>query len=235
MATKLISFSGPNFIGKPLMIDEDFRPAVERMNNFLTQHTLKMFITSSARRQGQILHGTVVPPAGMSNHLIGHAVDMNIMMDGQLFNGDALASPATLPARIRAFFEDIKADNDLHWGIDFNDPVHIDDRTNVLRPDVWHAKFPTIQLELEGMFVPANNPGGPRNLFLTDPLMQGEDVRELQRRLNASGASITPDGFFGGETDKAVTEFQRSKGLTPDGIVGPATLAALPNPVPVGN
>jgi peptidoglycan L-alanyl-D-glutamate endopeptidase CwlK len=35
------------------------------------------------------------------------------------------------------------------------------------------------------------------------------------------------DGRFGGGTEAAVKAFQRSKGLTPDGIAGPNTMAAL--------
>ena len=35
------------------------------------------------------------------------------------------------------------------------------------------------------------------------------------------------DGVFGAGTEAAVKDFQRSKGLTPDGLVGPGTMAAL--------
>ena len=51
---------------------------------------------------------------------------------------------------------------------------------------------------------------------------RGDDVKTLQRKLN-----LQPDGIFGVLTDEAVREFQKSKGLTIDGIVGPATWAAL--------
>ena len=45
---------------------------------------------------------------------------------------------------------------------------------------------------------------------------RGEDVRILQKYLG-----LTADGVFGSGTDKRVKEWQRKKGLTPDGIVGP--------------
>lgn len=68
---------------------------------------------------------------------------------------------------------------------------------------------------------------GDRVLRLTRPMMRGEDVQALQRALAAAGAAIEADGIFGGDTEKAVLRFQAQKGLTVDGIVGPATMAAL--------
>ena len=62
---------------------------------------------------------------------------------------------------------------------------------------------------------------------------RGEDVRALQAdliRLNvmdASGRPLAADGDFGAGTQSAVKEFQRSHNLTEDGVVGPATLAAI--------
>jgi len=54
-----------------------------------------------------------------------------------------------------------------------------------------------------------------------------ETVKYLQSKLNAVGASLVVDGIFGAKTEAAVIAFQRAKGLTADGIVGPKTWAAL--------
>jgi N-acetylmuramoyl-L-alanine amidase len=56
---------------------------------------------------------------------------------------------------------------------------------------------------------------------------KGAQVRTLQGELNKRGARLVVDGDFGGATDTAVRAFQRSQRLEADGIVGPATWAAL--------
>ena len=69
---------------------------------------------------------------------------------------------------------------------------------------------------------------GDRLLSLRRPMMRGDDVAELQRRLNALGFDAgREDGILGPETETAVRHFQRQAGLAPDGILGPATHAAL--------
>ena len=53
---------------------------------------------------------------------------------------------------------------------------------------------------------------------------RGEEVRELQQRLNASGYSCGKvDGIFGQKTLEAVTAFQADRGLAVDGVVGAKT------------
>ncbi len=56
----------------------------------------------------------------------------------------------------------------------------------------------------------------------------GGSVKQIQRRLRRLGfAPGLLDGDFGPLTERAVKEFQRRKGIKPDGIVGPETLAIL--------
>ena len=50
----------------------------------------------------------------------------------------------------------------------------------------------------------------------------GSSVKQLQRKLHVS---VT--GYYGSQTKAAVKRFQRSNGLTVDGVAGPATLRAL--------
>ncbi|MCH8990803.1 MAG: peptidoglycan-binding protein, partial [Acidobacteria bacterium] len=58
---------------------------------------------------------------------------------------------------------------------------------------------------------------------------RGEPVRDIQRRLTSLGQRTDPDplGVYGATTVAAVTDFQRSRGLPQDGIVGPDTWQAL--------
>lgn len=51
---------------------------------------------------------------------------------------------------------------------------------------------------------------------------KGPEVKTLQQKLN-----LAVDGIFGLVTDEAVRNFQKSKGLTADGIVGNKTWAHL--------
>jgi hypothetical protein len=56
----------------------------------------------------------------------------------------------------------------------------------------------------------------------------GSQVKTLQKALAALGFSPgTPDGDYGPSTQVAVEKFQVAKNLAEDGVVGPATLAAL--------
>ncbi len=55
----------------------------------------------------------------------------------------------------------------------------------------------------------------------------GERVKTIQYLLNSRGAGLAVDGAFGAGTNTAVRNFQSSKGLSVDGVVGPATWQAL--------
>ncbi len=67
-----------------------------------------------------------------------------------------------------------------------------------------------------------------RVLKLKSPLMYGEDVKEVQKKLNNLGYNCGKvDGYFGKNTDSAVRKYQKANGLVVDGIVGPATWKKL--------
>ncbi|MEX2533567.1 MAG: peptidoglycan-binding protein [Nitriliruptoraceae bacterium] len=69
---------------------------------------------------------------------------------------------------------------------------------------------------------------GDRMLYLTREVHSGDDVRELQRRLNRLGFECGhDDGTYGELTAEAVREFQLNAGLDVDGIAGPETVDVL--------
>lgn len=83
-------------------------------------------------------------------------------------------------------------------------------------PDTW------------GQLVEAGYRLGDRTLYLHSPFFRGDDVRALQRKLNALGFDAgREDGMFGAGTDRAMREFQRNVGDEPDGIVGPHAIETL--------
>ena len=55
----------------------------------------------------------------------------------------------------------------------------------------------------------------------------GANVTSLQHLLTARGYSTAADGDYGSGTKSAVTAFQSSRGLSADGVAGPATFSAL--------
>ena len=57
---------------------------------------------------------------------------------------------------------------------------------------------------------------------------RSNEVRQIQTKLKELGYfNSNVDGIFGAKTQSAVKAFQKSKGLTVDGIAGPKTLKAL--------
>lgn len=69
---------------------------------------------------------------------------------------------------------------------------------------------------------------GDRLLWQTRVMLRGDDVRELQHRLNQLGFDAgSEDGIFGPLAQAAVEEFQRNVGIDVDGVAGPETVDAL--------
>lgn len=69
---------------------------------------------------------------------------------------------------------------------------------------------------------------GDRLLWHSRRMMRGDDVRDLQHRLNQLGFDAgSEDGVFGPLARAAVEEFQRNAGAEVDGVAGTRTIAAL--------
>jgi len=69
---------------------------------------------------------------------------------------------------------------------------------------------------------------GDRNLYLSRPMLRGDDVAELQLRLGSLGFDAgRVDGIFGSDTADALKEFQVNSGLIADSVCGEDTTASL--------
>lgn len=86
----------------------------------------------------------------------------------------------------------------------------------IVGPETWRA------------LVDAGFGLGDRLLWHSAVLMRGDDVLDLQQRLNQLGFDAGPeDGLFGPLTRGAVEELQRNIGIAVDGLAGPVTVQAL--------
>jgi N-acetylmuramoyl-L-alanine amidase len=91
--------------------------------------------------------------------------------------------------------------------------LHID---GICGPETW------------GALIESSYTLGDRLLYSRSPMLRGDDVIDLQGRLNSLGFDAgRQDGILGPETETALRQFQREYGLGPDGVCGPATITAL--------
>ena len=85
----------------------------------------------------------------------------------------------------------------------------------------------TIVPGLLGTDTPSPDPNATETTLIKRG-MQGDRVKNIQESLRRLGYfEGKADGDFGEYTENAVKEFQRMNKLTPDGVVGPSTLAKL--------
>ncbi|HUG08750.1 MAG TPA: peptidoglycan-binding protein [Acidimicrobiia bacterium] len=90
------------------------------------------------------------------------------------------------------------------------------DVDGIVGPDTWRSLYE------------AGYRLGDRLLFLRRPMIRGEDVAELQSRLNSLGFdSGKVDGIYGPGTEHAVIDFQHNRHLAEDGRVGPEVVTEL--------
>jgi peptidoglycan hydrolase-like protein with peptidoglycan-binding domain len=136
------------------------------------------------------------------------------------------------------------------FGDESRDVVHFDFERGGVRNDIgdigvkafqilWNKNNPNDKILEDGDYgqetaarlnrSPANGFGQTRNLKVSNPPMQGEDVRKVQQalvKLDLLEADQI-DSIYNQATKLAVETFQRREGLSVDGIVGRQTRRSL--------
>lgn len=139
---------GPGFkcIGKPIVNNDEFVLSkaaftmVKLMNEIANDLNLIIKVNQALRLHGAKVTGSVVPPATKSQHLIGHAIDCNIV-DGSSWNTSSDFEKKKQTANADTFIEKMKQGL-YRWGGDFTraDTPHFDKQLDAGSFD-YDAKF----------------------------------------------------------------------------------------------
>ena len=128
----LVLFEASRFRGQPCRADVQFVPALKKINQYAEEANVFVFVTSSFRTSSNV-GGAIVKPATRSNHMAGHAIDMNVLYDGgKSANSKELGKYPAVAEPVRCFIQSVINDPGLRWGGNFQDKdtVHIDDHLN---------------------------------------------------------------------------------------------------------
>jgi hypothetical protein len=110
-----------------IVVDAGFLDHLAALDDAAAGARVKLFINQAFRIAGAPVGGAVVKPASKSQHLIGHAIDCNILDGTTLITSDTFKD-GEQTAAARAFVKAAKTAG-LRWGGDFDTPdfVHFDD------------------------------------------------------------------------------------------------------------
>jgi hypothetical protein len=111
-----------------VLVNADFADSIKStLNDEAKNARVTLNINQTFRVHGASVGGAVVTPAKKSQHLVGHAVDLNIV-DGDTVNTAAMFNAGGETAAADKFVRAAKGKG-LRWGGDFTDtdPVHFDD------------------------------------------------------------------------------------------------------------
>jgi len=117
----------PNAQAGEVLVNAAFVDAIRKLNAAAEATGVSLHINQTFRRDDVPPSGAVVPPAKKSQHLVGHAVDLNVI-DGAVTNTAAMFMSGTATPGAMAFVRAAKTAG-LRWGGDFavRDPIHFDD------------------------------------------------------------------------------------------------------------
>ena len=142
---QLLSIQLKNF-DKEIVIEEGFLQYAKIMENLAVQNNLQILVQQSFRNSDWYIMGAIVPPDERSNHLVGHAIDINISWNRQHFNSVLLGNYVELPRAVKNFISGYE-NAGIRWGGNFSpsDPVHFDDGINENYPVWYDTWFSSLQ------------------------------------------------------------------------------------------
>lgn len=136
---------GTCFVGEPILAHVDFHAALRRLDAYAARVGAKLHVTRSFRRREGGTPGAPVPASQRSNHLVGHAIDADVVLPGYWLGARDLSREhlRALPAEVRYLIQQIREDGELRWGGDFvhPDPTHVDDDLYGRDPEAWMRKL----------------------------------------------------------------------------------------------
>jgi hypothetical protein len=118
-----------------VVVHKDFVASMEAINDAAADAGVLFQVNQTMRVAGVPVGGAVVTPATNSQHLIGNAVDFNILQQGKPIHSSKMKW-ADLPQEAKDFITAVK-DAGLRWGGDWQkrDPIHFDSFVDPKGPD----------------------------------------------------------------------------------------------------
>ena len=130
----ILPYTHPLLKGKPCLVHQYFVPSMDLFCRYLEICKLEAHVNSSHRTNTNV-SGAIVKPAKVSNHLVGCAIDVNIIEDGKMLSSAVMTKPTN---RFLQFVGLVRRSDILRWGGDFSpdengktDPVHFDIAINI--------------------------------------------------------------------------------------------------------
>lgn len=124
-AATFTTLAYPSAADDEVLVNTDFT-GLDTLNTVASAASVQLRLNQTFRVQGIAPRGAVVAPATRSQHLIGHAVDLNIVVGTTVVVSSAFIA-GTAPKEATDFVTSVKAQG-LRWGGDFGDrdPPHFD-------------------------------------------------------------------------------------------------------------
>ncbi|MCG8568006.1 MAG: M15 family metallopeptidase [Desulfobacterales bacterium] len=131
--------------GRQVLIHRDFYPHAEVLRVMARSRGVELVVTQGYRAPGKPVRDTVVTPAVRSNHLAGHALDMNPRYRGKTYTSEDMnwTHFGELPPPVQDFLMAVRDHGLLRWGGSFSTPdvVHVDLPLNLEDEALWNRYY----------------------------------------------------------------------------------------------